>query len=213
MLAPKLKFLPRQITGADPITLSEVLLDEVNLAVWQRTLSDPIGRFAEALLNMRKPLAENLILELNDEVEPDLCQLACMYSSLEGYQQFLADVGWLVSAYSCLLDTRRVGVRLRALDRSMCPRFHVDHVPVRLITTYAGLASEWLSEGSMPRSRLGDPAAEPHDPTLIRQLQPGDVALLKGEKWLGNEGAGIIHRSPQQPPGMRRLILTLDWLN
>lgn len=213
MLAPKHNFLPRQITGVEPVTLAEVLLDEVNLVVWQRTLSDPIGRFVEALLNMQKPLAENFMLELNDEVEPDLSQLAFAYSSLDGYQQFLADVGWLVSAYSCLLGTRRVGVRLRTLDRSMCPRFHVDHVPVRLITTYAGLASEWLSEGSMSRSMLGDPAAEPHDPTLIRQLQPGDVALLKGEKWLGNEGAGIIHRSPQQPPGMRRLILTLDWLN
>lgn len=68
-------------------------------------------------------------------------------------------------------------------------------------------------EGSMSRSKLGDPAAEPKDPTLIRQLQSGDVALLKGENWIGNEGAGIIHRSPQPPQGTRRLILTLDWLN
>jgi hypothetical protein len=36
--------------------------------------------------------------------------------------------------------------------------------------------------------------------------------LLKGSKWHGNEGHGLIHRSPALKEGERRLILTLDWL-
>ena len=55
-------------------------------------------------------------------------------------------------------------------------------------------------------------AQEQVDPAHIRHLACGDVALLKGEKWLGNEGAGLVHRSPSQGNGERRLILTLDWL-
>jgi hypothetical protein len=94
----------------------------------------------------------------------------------------------------------------------MCPRFHVDHVPVRLITTYAGVGSQWLMEGVMDRRRLAQPEAEPADASLIQQMRSGDVALLKGEKWQGNEGYGLIHRSPQLAPGERRLILSLDWL-
>ncbi len=94
----------------------------------------------------------------------------------------------------------------------MCPRFHVDHVPLRLITTYAGAASEWLREDAMSRRRLGEAAAEPFDAALIEQLNAGEVALFKGEKWQGNEGAGIIHRSPLAAPDKKRLILTLDWL-
>jgi hypothetical protein len=43
-------------------------------------------------------------------------------------------------------------------------------------------------------------------------MSAGDVALLKGEKWQGNQGAGLIHRSPALKTGERRLILTLDWL-
>lgn len=43
-------------------------------------------------------------------------------------------------------------------------------------------------------------------------MQPGHVALVKGERWLGNEGRGLIHRSPSLAPGQRRLLLTLDWL-
>jgi hypothetical protein len=94
----------------------------------------------------------------------------------------------------------------------MCPRFHVDHVPLRLITTYAGIGSQWLREGEMSRARLGDPKAEPSSIVDNQQLAAGHVALFKGEKWLGNEGRGIIHRSPQPAPGESRLLLTLDWL-
>lgn len=94
----------------------------------------------------------------------------------------------------------------------MCPRFHVDHVPVRLLTTYAGVGSQWLKEGAMDRRRLAQPEAEPVDPQVIQQFCCGDVGLLKGEKWHGNEGLGLIHRSPEPAPGERRLILTLDWL-
>jgi len=124
----------------------------------------------------------------------------------------MSDLKWLISAFACLLGARRIGVRLRVLDKAMCPRFHVDHVPVRLITTYAGIGSQWLEEGAMDRLQLGQANAEPQDAASIRQLNSGDVALLKGEKWHGNEGFGLIHRSPQPAPGERRLLLTLDWL-
>jgi hypothetical protein len=129
-------------------------------------------------------------------------------ADLHGHAAFVADVSWLVQAFACLLDARRVGLRLRSLAKPMCPRFHVDHVPVRLITTYAGVASEWLEEGGMDRCRLGEAHAEQR----IQRLEAGWVALAKGEKWAGNEGAGLIHRSPSPPPGERRLLLTLDWL-
>ena len=43
-------------------------------------------------------------------------------------------------------------------------------------------------------------------------LQAGDVALAKGERWLGNQGRGLVHRSPTPENGQSRLLLTLDWL-
>lgn len=133
-------------------------------------------------------------------------------ADLEGHAAFVADVTWLVEAFACLLGARRIGLRLRSLSKPMCPRFHVDHVPLRLITTYAGVASEWLEESAMDRRRLGDPQAEPSGDGRIRQLRAGDVALAKGERWESNEGAGLIHRSPTPALAERRLLLTLDWL-
>ncbi|QGZ29936.1 DUF1826 domain-containing protein [Stutzerimonas stutzeri] len=205
---------PQQRFGDTPAVLAEALSDAVNLAVWQRQLPLHIAGFAQTLLALGEPLAESLTLEPDADAECDLQlrSLASGYRSLAGHAGFVADVAWLVQAFACLLDARRIGLRLRVLDKPMCPRFHVDQVPLRLITTYAGAGSEWLREDSMPRSQLGDPGAGPISDADIEHLQPGEVALFKGEKWQGNEGAGIVHRSPQAAPGNGRLILTLDWL-
>lgn len=203
----------RQAIGSTPAVLAEVLQDEVNLGLWQRRLPAHIADFGELLLSLNQPLAESLSLDLPDEEAlPNLQGLASGFSDLHGYDGFIADVSWLVSAFACLLGAKRVGLRLRVLDKAMCPRFHVDHVPVRLITTYAGIGSQWLREGAMDRRQLGQASAEPRDPALIQQIGSGEVALFKGEKWHGNQGFGLIHRSPQPAPGERRLILTLDWL-
>ncbi|WP_310368157.1 DUF1826 domain-containing protein [Pseudomonas brassicacearum] len=215
MLAPTLKrpAQVRQVQGETPRILTQILDDGTNLAVWQRELPVHIHDFSALVLSLDEPLAESLVLELPEEdAPPALNGLAKGFSDLQGYEGFIADVAWLVSAFACLLGARRIGLRLRTLDKAMCPRFHVDHVPVRLITTYAGVGSQWLEEGAMDRRYLAQPEAEPSDPRVIQQLCSGDVALLKGEKWHGNEGFGLIHRSPEPAPGERRLILTLDWL-
>ncbi|TBN50182.1 DUF1826 domain-containing protein [Pseudomonas sp. BGI-2] len=215
MLARSLKRQPvvHQVQGDTPKTLARILDDGVNLAIWQRQLPAHIDDFGRLLLSLNEPLAESLVLELpEDDAEPNLHGLASGFSDLEGYAAFIADVSWLVSAFACLVGAKRIGLRVRVLDKAMCPRFHVDHVPVRLITTYSGIGSQWLKEGVMDRRQLGKPEAEPTDDSLIENIASGEVALLKGEKWHGNEGFGLIHRSPQPAPGERRLILTLDWL-
>jgi hypothetical protein len=213
MLAPILRQPLAQMAGEQIEVLGEVLRDEVNLAIWQRRLPAAIGAFAEQLLARGEPLADSRVLELASAESPvDLGGLLQGYGEVSGHAAFVADVAWLVSAFACLLDAKRIGLRLRILDKAMCPRFHVDHVPLRLITSYAGVGSQWLREGVMARRRLGDPAAEPEDQALIERAAAGHVLLAKGEKWIGNEGGGLIHRSPQPAQGERRLLLTLDWL-
>ncbi|WP_047712762.1 DUF1826 domain-containing protein [Pseudomonas lactis] len=213
MLAPVIPLRPviRQSFGETPLALSDILNDGVNLAIWQRQLPLHIAEFGALLVALDEPLAESLVIELsNEDTVPNLRGLASSCRDLEGYDGFIADVSWLVSAFACLLGAKRIGVRLRLLDKAMCPRFHVDHVPVRLITTYAGIGSQWLREGVMDRRTLSQADAEPTE--RIEQIHCGEVALLKGTKWHGNEGHGLIHRSPALKADERRLILTLDWL-
>ncbi len=213
--APVLNAVPRpqQVSGHSPEILAGVLDNSTNLSIWQRQLPVHIVNFATLLLSLDEPLSDAISLNISDERScPSLIHLASRFKDLEGFEGFIADIEWLVSAYACLLGAKRIGLRLRALDKAMCPRFHVDHVPVRLITTYAGPGSQWLKEGVLERRLLGQLPAESIENAQIEVIKTGEVALLKGEKWQGNEGFGLIHRSPTVAVGERRLILTLDWL-
>ncbi|MGY4524904.1 DUF1826 domain-containing protein [Pseudomonas sp. UBA4617] len=196
-----------QAFGDTPQVLTDVLHDGVNLAVWRRRLPAQLEDFAALAVSLGRPLADQRVIDVDERHRPVLTELLRETADLHGYEAFVADVTWLVAAYTCLVGARRVGLRLRILAEPMCPRFHVDNVPLRLLTTYAGPGTEWLplqaSKGVDLRT-----AQPPVD--NIQHLQAGDVALLKGEKWQGNEGAGLMHRSPPGQQG--RLLLSLDWL-
>lgn len=217
MLAAHQQSLPTWVQGSDMDSLLEIFRDEVNLAVWQRPLAPPVQRFANAVLQRGGQLAEAYTLEVatDQQGNPSVClpRLVGATSHLEGYAEFVADVAHLVDAFACLVDAQRIGLRLRSLDQAMCPRWHVDHVPVRLVSSYAGPGSEWLQEGQLPREHLGGPGIDRYAREVSGQaLAAGDVALLKGERWQGNAGRGLVHRSPTVAEGQRRLLLTLDWL-
>ncbi|WP_339466892.1 DUF1826 domain-containing protein [Pseudomonas capeferrum] len=196
-----------QVSGDSPQVLTEVLQDNVNLAVWRRRMPAQLEDFAQLVVSLGQPLTDQRVIDVDEQQAPALPGLLHETADLQGYESFVADVAWLVAAYTCLLGARRLGLRLRVLDAPMCPRFHVDHVPLRLLTSYAGPGSEWLQEGAIGRRELHQamPAVD-----NIQRLQAGDVAVLKGEKWQGNEGAGLVHRSPSGH--QRRLLLSLDWL-
>ena len=64
------------------------------------------------------------------------------------------DIKNLVDMYCYLFELNEIGLSLRVLDKAMCPRFHVDHVPCRLITTYTGVTTQWLPHTSVDRSKF-----------------------------------------------------------
>jgi Protein of unknown function (DUF1826) len=196
-----------QVFGETPLVLTDVLQDGVNLAVWRRRLPPQLEDFAELVVSLGQPLSDQWVMDVDEQQMPVMSDLLREAADLQGYEAFVADVAWLVAAYTCLVGARRVGLRLRVLTGLMCPRFHVDNVPLRLLTTYAGPGSEWLREQESPRGELHTAQVPVNN---IQKLHVGEVAVLKGEKWQGNEGAGLVHRSPSGQQG--RLLLSLDWL-
>ena len=47
----------------------------------------------------------------------------------------------------------------------------------------------------------------------IQELCVGEIALLKGESWAGNESAGLVHRSPVLKTNESRLLLSVDFIS
>ena len=90
----------------------------------------------------------------------------------------------------------------------MCPRWHVDRVPIRMLCTYTGPGTEWLENQEVDKTKLSEPAIANG---ASQRAEIGEVVLLKGALWQGNTGFGAIHRSPA-PASVeeRRILLTLD---
>jgi hypothetical protein len=191
-----------QLVDHRPDVLAEVLREAVNLVIWDRSLPVHVQQFAERVTQLADPFAQSLVMDLDHKgVEPDLSTLAVAYRDLEGPEGFVADIAWLTKAFSYLVDARRIGIRLRLLDKAMCPRFHTDHVPLRRVTTYVGPGSLW-----------SDSKHKSLDACTIHQLPTGAVGILKGDAWEGNEQGAIVHCSPEVILGQRHLFLSLDWL-
>lgn len=182
------QLLPRmqQVQSHSAEVLTQIFKPDVNLAIWQRDSNDRISAYVQSLSNFQA---------LQFVVEPK--ELASVLEQrlpeAEGRADFIADLELLSQMLACLMDCTAVGFRLKLLEKAMCPRFHTDHVALRLLVTYSGAGTEWQSEAS----------AQHH-----QQIGAGDVALLKGSAWNDSKDTAIRHRSPQttQP----RLLLSLD---
>jgi len=205
----------RTAQGAACEVLAQIYEADVNLAVWQRELTEDLQDSARHFANLQpaKQVAGAIAVS---NIESDLLSRIGNDHSSEALRQ---DVAYLADMFGCLFDLKVIGLRLTTLDRAMCPRFHVDQVPCRLVTTYCGSGSEWLPHERVNRDKLGPLSEGKADEESglfqsnddIERIKPGHVALLKGECWVGNEGAGLVHRSPQLEAGARRLLLTLDF--
>ena len=197
-----------------PTVLADIYESDINIAIWKRSfsqeLTDSISQFVVANPNFSKSLSltpENAYMKLENSTEGSASR------------ELLENMAQLVDMFCCLFDLEDVGLRLAVLSDAMCPKFHFDRVPCRLVTTYHGVATQWLPNDAVDRSKLGQGSNGLPDSASglytqesdIQQLVTGDVALFKGDQWIGNENAGLVHRSPESSSLNPRLIVTLDF--
>ena len=195
--------------------LADIYQDDVNISIWKRTISPELKEAANRIIDAKPSLK----LSTSLDQQSTLSTLFTPLGANADAKLVSEDVRELVSMFSYLFDLKTVGLRLAVLDSAMCPKFHVDRVPCRLVTTYCGIATQWISHNDVDRSKLGmgsqgkgdEESGIYRDINHINQLTFGDVAILKGESWLGNEGAGLVHRSPNVRESNKRLLLTLDF--
>ncbi len=192
-------------SDSHPSALSKIYQEHTTMATWNRQLDASVAEYAQTLINKPHCFKTRFILppeRISDQLQKEL-------PLNKQRQAFIDDITLVADMFACLFDLKNVGLRMEVLNTAMCPRFHVDKVPSRLITTYAGAGTQWLENKHVERNTDGSiqttSNAQPYS------LQIGDVALLKGESWIGNEGRGLVHRSPSADDASRRLVLTLDF--
>ncbi|MEP2704881.1 MAG: DUF1826 domain-containing protein [Roseibium sp.] len=183
----------------DADILDEIGSPGVALAIWQRS---PEKVFQDWINQLNK----NDLPELRTVVPVHLVEAAvaaaCETVSLAPCAQrdvLASDVAALSQIMAKVLDIRQVRIRLDVADEVMCPKFHIDNVPARLLCTYRGKGTDYV------------PAGFEDEPKRIRQLKPGAVVLFRGALWNSEEATGIKHRSPAVAPEEgSRLLLVID---
>lgn len=103
---------------------------------------------------------------------------------------FRADIGFLLRLFSQVTNASHFQLRLECIRDDACRRFHVDQVRYRLVTTYRGPGTQWISPQSAKRVQDIESVRQGNFRTLGR----GWVGILRGAK--SEAGPGVLHRSP-----------------
>jgi len=201
--------------GCDASIFSDIYKDDINIVNWKRDLSESLKASVNNFL-LSNPNFKKTINVSPHNAFSNIKEALGTNEQIE----LAENITELVEMYCYLFDLSEAGLRLTSLDKAMCPKFHVDSIPCRMVTTYQGVATQWLAHDTVNRDKLGHGSKGLDDNKSglyesendIQQLQCGEVALLKGEYWHNNEYAGLVHRSPIPAAGENRLLLTLDFV-
>lgn len=209
--------LPCEVTSScaiadDPLGLTRIFDPEIQLAQWRRPAEPDIAKWLD---EHASDLGSGLRQTLAPVQIPDLGRLPAG----AGREALAADIALLAEILGELVDAETIGFRLEMVGKAMCPRLHVDRVGIRLLCTYRGPGTEWVEDASVDRRFLGAASGGQPDEMSgllpvghhIEGIPPFAVALLKGSLWQGNDGRGIVHRSPAVAPrAAPRILLAMD---
>ena len=204
---------PHMVQDKHPTIFADIYQSEINIAIWKRKLDISLQNSVKMFLELNPTFQTKMILT------PQNALSRISESFNNNMPKISEDIAKLVDMFCYLFERKEVAIRLKVLDQAMCPKFHVDRVPCRLVTTYQSKASQWLPHEVIDHTKLGWNCNELPDnesglyqsESNIQQLGCGDVALFKGTIWDGNENMGLVHRSPEVPDNEKRLVLTLDF--
>lgn len=187
--------------------LVEIFNPKINIVVLERD---------NLLFNSERfyfPLEMQIREVIEDPFQPQLRKIFHEKNLKEIPKTWLSDMEFLIEMFSDLLGLEKVGLRLGFLKNTLCPKFHVDFVGIRLLCTYQGYATEFIDRSMLHNVSLQEINDSPNTYTnIIQRAKVGDIVLLKGEKWEGNSGFGAVHRSPNVENQTMRVVISLDIL-
>jgi|GEM_PF-261625 len=204
---------PQLIEANDWAGLAALTRQASNIGIWQRALPERLVSWLDCLDPASLPTAtghgtpEAVAEQLREQIYQ-------MPDESLARADLAHDLTSLVQGWAELTGTRHCFAQLEVINVDLCTRFHTDMVGIRLLCTYRGPGTLWVPNQAVRRDRLGTPPTSPddlvRDPTAIRQIPQGAIALLKGDDFHPNH-PGVVHRSPPvEREGLTRLLFRVD---
>ncbi len=179
---------------------------EINIAVYEREI-DFLTQEIETLMDHNIELMasgdiEEIVKTLSNELLPYNCRF--LYTDIEN----------LLLKFSEITEAQSFRLLLATVNTNMCRKFHTDINDLRMLCTYSGPGTLWLTEDNINHKAMDSNLENEFivlDESRIQQANTGSVIILKGALYPQDGTAAVVHRSPTiEETGQKRLLLRID---
>lgn len=193
----------------NPDILQHIDNKDINIAIYERDiheLTSEVNQLLNQDIKLNTSGSVNAILEdIRKTIPPN------------EYSLILQDIQHLLLRFSEVTGSDEFRVFLATINTNMCRRFHTDINDLRMLCTYSGPGTLWLTNDNINHDALrnnGDNTQIVLKEKKIKQAKTGAVVILKGAMYPQEKVKAIVHRSPTiEESGDRRLLLRVDTNN
>jgi len=194
------------VEGIAPEVLKNIHQNDINIAIYHRDVS-VLEKEIDSLLT------RDIQLDSCGNIDTILNEVSKVIEQ-EEYQLILQDIRNLLELFKETTNAKRFRLLLATINSNMCRKFHMDVNDLRMLCTYSGPGTLWLTEDNVDRKALEayrDNQSIVIDDNHIQQVETGSVLMLKGTIYPKEGTKGAVHRSPTiEESGERRLLLRID---
>lgn len=194
------------VIGATPAILENIHQSDVNIAIYNRD--------ASALIREINTLLKQ---DIDFRSKGDINTVLEAFTKAIGPSKFpliIQDVKDLLHIFKEITVAKSFRLFLVTINTNMCRKFHTDVNDLRLLCTYSGQGTLWLTEDNINRNALNsrkDNDSIVLDESKIQQAETGSVLILKGAIYPLEGTKAVVHRSPTiEESGGKRLFLRID---
>ncbi len=189
----------------------------VNLAIWPRSPNPDCTAAIDALLIVPHPAGLDIVPRAITDLQEGIFSLVGGCCD-ERSARALADDIWLLVRLFCeIADISSARVRVERIEDNGCQLFHADSLRIRMLCTYAGPGTEWLTEDNVRFDQLGLQGRSVEEANRaivvnegrIQRVQPWHVAVFTGSQ--RGDALPLVHRSgPVRSKADHRIRLCID---
>lgn len=186
----------------------------VNIAIYEREILADLSIYLKELME-NKFHNFNMSIDVQDfENMFDEHFKSFNHKNEVGHDLLKKDIKQLLRQFSKICNNDTLKVFFGIVDTNMCRRFHVDMYELRMLCTYEGQGTMWLTDDNINYEALN--SFNGNEEIVLRkadveQLNTTDVAIIKGALYPNSKIGGLVHRSPTiENLNEKRIVLRVD---
>ncbi|MEL6803571.1 MAG: DUF1826 domain-containing protein [Bacteroidota bacterium] len=191
----------------DQEVLKRIHEEDVNIAIYERDTS-------KLKSEINSLLDQNIEFRASGDIDAIMSDVVKVVDQ-HTHSLIIKDMERLLSYFQEVVQTTNCRLLLAAINSNMCRKFHTDINEIRMLCTYSGPGTLWLTDDNINRRALGARGREDEriaiEESKVQQVKTGAVTLLKGALYPYDRANAVVHRSPTiEESGEKRLLLRVD---